>query len=70
MTECKQMSRPPPAGPVTIRRDGVGLYLAALAALCQEVSRKPRLLPLFIRIVALAPRTLAELERSRRRLAA
>ena len=51
--------------PVTIRPDGVSQYLLGLAALCVEVARNPRLLPVFLRIVARVPRTIESL-RSRR----
>ena len=60
------MIRTLPAAPVMIRQDHVARYLEGLAALCLEVARQPRLLPLFVRILKLVPGTLAELQRARR----
>ena len=51
--------------PVTVQRDHVRLYLLALSRLALEVSRNPRLLPSFLRIVARVPSTLAALEGAR-----
>jgi len=52
-------------------RDRISAYLRALGLLCFEVSRDRRLLPLFVRIIALAPGTIAELRRGdQRRIAA
>jgi hypothetical protein len=48
----------------------VRVYLMAVSALCREVADKPWLLPLFIEIVLLVPRTIMELRREERRLAA
>jgi hypothetical protein len=56
--------------PVAIRQDQISRYLLGLAALCLEVSREPRLLPTFVRILARVPSTLAALQRAQRRLAA
>jgi hypothetical protein len=58
-------SRP---APVAIQRDGVAQYLLALASLCAEVAREPRLLPVFLHVIAMAPRTIEQL-RTRRRAA-
>ena len=44
----------------------IAQYLAGLASLCMEVSRKPKLLPVFLTILKLVPRTVRELQRSRR----
>jgi hypothetical protein len=51
--------------PVTIRQDDdrVSQYLLALGALSMEVARRPALLPVFLRIVALVPGTIIELVR-------
>jgi hypothetical protein len=35
-------------------------YLSGLLALCREVRRNPKLLPSFLRLVALIPRTVAQ----------
>ena len=48
----------------------VSQYLRAIAALALEVAEHPELLPLFVRIIALVPQTVAELSRDRRRIAA
>ena len=45
-------------------------YLLGLGALCFEVSRNPRLLPLFVCIIARVPSTLLELVREQKRIAA
>jgi hypothetical protein len=58
-----------PAGPVAIRRDGVARYLLALASLCVEVARSPRPLPVFLHVIAMAPRTIEALRTERRRAA-
>lgn len=54
--------------PVTVQRDHVRLYLVALSRLALEVSRNPRLLPSFVRIVSHVPRTIEQMW-SRRRAA-
>ena len=51
--------------PTPIPRDHVSQYLLGLSRLCVEVARNPRLLPVFLRIVARVPRTIESL-RSRR----
>ena len=56
--------------PTPIRPDGVSQYLLGLSSLCAEVARNPRLLPVFVRLLARAPSTLAALQRAQRRLAA
>jgi hypothetical protein len=38
------------------RHERVALYLEALAKVCLEVAAEPRLLPTFLRLVALVPR--------------
>ncbi len=53
------------AQPVMIRRDGVAQYVEALGWLTLELARAPHLLPVFLRVIKLAPRTIQEL-RSRR----
>ena len=51
---------------VMIRHDNrVDTYLLALGALCGELARAPQLLPVFLRLIAMAPRTVAELQRRR-----
>ena len=51
---------------VMIRHDNrVDTYLLALGALCVELARAPQLLPVFLRLIAMAPRTVAELQRRR-----
>jgi hypothetical protein len=46
----------------------VTTYLRAIAALALEVSRRPTLLPMFVAVIKLVPRTIEEL--LQRRLAA
>jgi hypothetical protein len=48
----------------------VRVYLLAVSALCREVADRPALLPMFIEIIWLVPRTLAKLRKDTRRLAA
>jgi hypothetical protein len=49
----------------------VSRYLMALAKVCAEVAAEPRLLPTFLRLIAMVPSTVETLEReTRRRLAA
>jgi hypothetical protein len=48
----------------------VRVYLQALAALSSEVADRPWLLPWFVRIIALVPTTIMELNGKSRRLAA
>ena len=48
-----------------IRRDGVAQYIEALGWLTLEFARAPQLLPVFLRLIKLAPRTVAELQRRR-----
>jgi hypothetical protein len=55
--------------PVRVQRDHVRLYLVALSRLALEVSRNPRLLPSFIRIVSRVPSTIEALRCERRRAA-
>ena len=58
------------SAPVAIRQDdGVSQYLLALGALTLELARAPHLLPVFLRVIALAPRTVEELRTERRRAA-
>jgi hypothetical protein len=45
-------------------------YLRALAAACAEVIRNPKLLPVLIGVLRLAPQTLLELQRGGLRRAA
>ncbi len=52
--------------PTPIRRDHVALYVAAIASLCAEVLRRPTLLPHFVAILRLAPRTIERLRTERR----
>jgi hypothetical protein len=59
-----------PAQPVTIRRDGVARYVEAIGWLTLEVSRTPKLLPLFWAILKLAPSTIETLRSEQRKLAA
>ena len=47
--------------------DCVGQYLEAIARLCLETARNPRLLPVFIEIAKLMPATLRELAGAQRR---
>ena len=50
-----QVIRPMPA-PTRIRQeDRVDTYLLALGALCVELARAPQLLPVFLRVIKLAP---------------
>ncbi len=50
--------------PTPIRQeDRVDTYLLALGALCLELARAPQLLPTFLRLIKLVPRTVAELRR-------
>lgn len=49
--------------PTPTRRDGVSFYLAALSSLCQEVLRRPSILPVFLGVLRQAPRTIEDLER-------
>jgi hypothetical protein len=54
--------------PTPIRQeDRVNTYLLALGSLCLELARAPQLLPVFLRVIALAPRTIAELRTTERR---
>jgi hypothetical protein len=39
-------------------------YLQALAKLCIEVAAEPRLLPTFLQVLLLVPKTIAELAKS------
>ncbi len=55
-----------PAQPVTIRRDGVAQYVEALGWLTLELARAPHLLPVFLRLIKLAPRTIQELRTQKR----
>jgi hypothetical protein len=48
----------------------ITIYLKGLASLCLEVAREPRLLPLFVAIVAMMPKTLREFEREALQIAA
>ena len=55
------------AAPTPIRQDDrVDQYLLALGALCVELARRPQLLPVFLRVVAMAPRTIETLRGERR----
>ena len=49
--------------PTPIRPDGVAQYVEALGWLTLELARAPHLLPTFLRLIKLAPRTVAELRR-------
>ena len=52
---------------VMIRHDNrVDTYLLALGALCVELARAPQLLPVFLRVIKLAPRTIEALRSERR----
>ena len=65
-------------GPVTIpevyrtvhqtsaAHDCVAQYVKALGWLCVEVARQPKLLPVFLRLLTLVPRTVEQLQRARR----
>ena len=54
------------AEPPPIRRDErVNQYLQALGALCLELAHSPRLLPTFLRVIAMAPKTVSELRQRR-----
>jgi hypothetical protein len=44
----------------------VTTYLQAIAALAMEVAREPRLLPVFLGVIRLVPRTVEALQRARR----
>jgi hypothetical protein len=57
------------SAPVAIQRDGVAQYLLALASLCVEVARSPRLLPVFLHVIARVPSTIEALRTERRRAA-
>jgi hypothetical protein len=48
----------------------VQIYLLALSRLCREVADEPRLLLPFLRILAMVPATLRELQREQKRMAA
>ena len=53
--------------PTPIRQDdGVSQYLLALGALTLELARAPHLLPVFLRVIKLAPRTIQELRTQKR----
>ena len=53
--------------PTPIRQeDRVDTYLLALGALCVELARAPHLLPTFLRLIKLAPRTIQELRTQKR----
>jgi hypothetical protein len=56
------------SAPVAIQRDGVSQYLLGLSRLCVEVARSPRLLPVFLHVVARVPNTIEQM-RTRRRAA-
>jgi hypothetical protein len=59
-----------PVQPVMIRQDDrLNTYLLALGTLCLELARRPQLLPVFLRPVAMAPRTIETLRSERRRAA-
>ena len=55
--------------PTPIREDRVDTYLLALGALCLELARAPQLLPVFLRVIKLAPHTIETLRAERRRAA-
>ena len=55
--------------PTPIRRDGVARYVEAIGWLTLEVSRTPKLLPLFWAILKLAPRTIEALRCEQKRAA-
>jgi hypothetical protein len=48
-----------------IRQATVTTYLRGLSMLCMECAAQPRLLPVFLRILAMVPSTVAELQRRR-----
>jgi hypothetical protein len=54
-----------PAGPVPIQRDRVAQYLESLGNLCMECARRPELLPTFLRIIAMVPKTIEAMLRAR-----
>jgi hypothetical protein len=49
-----------------MRHPNISGYLEALGTLCIETSRNPKLLPVFIAVLRLVPRTITELERAER----
>ena len=46
---------------MTRHQKAICRYLEALGKLCAEVAAEPRLLPTFLQVLALVPRTIAEL---------
>jgi hypothetical protein len=54
-----------PAAEAAMTRDAsIRRYLHALSKLCAEVAAEPKLLPTFLQILLLVPRTVAELAKS------
>jgi hypothetical protein len=54
-----------------MKQPNISRYLLSLSHLCREVSDKPALVPTFLRIVALVPQTIVDLQRADdRRMAA
>jgi hypothetical protein len=47
-----------------MRHEAIRRYLHALSKLCAEVAAEPRLLPTFLQVLLLVPRTIAELAKS------
>jgi hypothetical protein len=58
------------SAPVANRRPCIAAYLRAIAALCAEVAERPELLSDFVAVIRLAPATIAQLGRERKRIAA
>ena len=55
--------RRPVEFPISVRFGGGAQNLEALGWLCLELARAPQLPPVFLRVIELAPRTVAELRR-------
>jgi hypothetical protein len=47
-----------------VTHDRISVYPRGLARLCAEVADEPRLLPTFLRILAIVPATIRELQRA------
>jgi hypothetical protein len=47
-----------------MRHEAIRRYLHALGRLCAEVAAEPKLLPTFLQILTLVPRTVGELAKS------
>jgi hypothetical protein len=47
-----------------MKHEAIRSYLYALGRLCLEVAAEPRLVPTFLQVLALVPRTVGELAKS------